>query len=251
VPGAATTEGVFHCPRCGGSLCANTGDSAGDSHCCGEEAVPDDAASTVEYDGWELDQQLEHIHRVLARGKTDDPRLKTAYQQEVSRLDPPHAGPPQPHLRPTGKPAPAPRAPRSKKSASRSFLTWTTLSLGTMAFVCGGVLLGWSLLGDRAELWNLGMPVALGGQIALLVGLVLQLDRLWHDSRHAAAKLDEVDEQLHELKTTTTLLGTGHLSPSSAFYCHLADGAGTELLLSDLKGQLDLLALKISMNDRR
>ncbi len=37
------------------------------------------------------------------------------------------------------------------------------------------------------------MPVALCGQVALLVGLVLQLDRLRHDSHHAAAKLDDVD----------------------------------------------------------
>ncbi|HUT09948.1 MAG TPA: hypothetical protein VMY42_05595 [Thermoguttaceae bacterium] len=236
----------------------NTADSATNLHCCNEEAAPDDSASRPDdsasrpdYDGWELDQQLEHIHRVLAPGKTDDPQFKTAHQQEVSRLDPPHAGPPQPHLRPAGKPALAPRTPTLKNSASRSFLTWTTLLLGTMAFVCGGVLLGWSLLGGRPELWNLGLPVALGGQIALLVGLVLQLDRLWYDSRHAAAKLDDVDEQLHELRTTTTLLGTGHLSPSSAFYSHLADGANTELLLTDLKGQLDLLALKISMNDKR
>jgi len=232
-------------------LCANAGDPAADVHGCGEEAATNSATSGLDYDGWELDQQLEHIHRVLVSGKTDDPRFEAAYQQEVARLDPLHAGPPQPHLRPAGEPAHSPRKPKLKTSASRSFLAWTTLSLGMMAFVCGGVLLGWSLLGGREELWNLGMPVALGGQIALLVGLVLQLDRLWHDSRYAAAKLDEVDEQLHELRTTTTLLGTGHLSPSSAFYCHFADGANPELLLSDLKGQLDLLALKISRNDRQ
>jgi hypothetical protein len=128
-------------------------------------------------------------------------------------------------------------------------LAWGALSLGTMAFVCGGILLGWSLVAGRHELWTVGMPAALGGQIALLIGLVLQLDRLWHQSRHAAAKLERVDEQLHELKATTTLLGTSHASPGGAFYAHLAGGAGTDLLLSDLKAQLDLLALKISMND--
>jgi len=82
-------------------------------------------------------------------------------------------------------------------------LTWTALALGTAACVCGGVLLGWSI----------------------------------------------VDEQLHELKTTTTLLGTGNNSPSGAFYSHLVGGAGPQLLLSDLKGQLDLLALKIMQQD--
>lgn len=128
-------------------------------------------------------------------------------------------------------------------------LTWGALSLGTMAFVCGGILLGWSLSSGRQELWTIGLPIALGGQIALLVGLVLQLDRLWHNSRHAAAKLQHVDEQLHDLKAATTLLGT-NASPGGAFYVHLANGAGPELLLSDLKAQLDLLALKMSEYER-
>ena len=41
------------------------------------------------------------------------------------------------------------------------------------------------------------------------------------------------------------MLGTGHNSIGGAFYSHLAGGAGPELLLSDLKSQLDLLAVKI------
>ncbi len=101
------------------------------------------------------------------------------------------------------------------------------------------------MITGRPELWTIGLPVAIGGQIALLIGLILQLERLWHDSRHAADRLKAVDEQLHDLKTTTTLLGTGHASPGGAFYAHMADGAGPHLLLTDLKGQLDLLALKI------
>jgi len=128
-------------------------------------------------------------------------------------------------------------------------LTWIALALGMTAFACGGMLLGWSLVAGRDELWTLGLPIALGGQIGLLVGLVLQLDRLWHDSRHAAAKLDDVDQQLHELRTATTLLGTSHTSPASAFYSHLSYGASPQLLLSDLKSQLDLLALRIAQRE--
>ncbi len=90
------------------------------------------------------------------------------------------------------------------------------------------------------------MPVALVGQIALLAGLVLQIDRLWHDNRAAASKLDDVDEQIHQLKKTTMLLGASQGPASAAFYTHLARGAGPQLLLTDLKGQLDLLAMKIA-----
>ena len=66
----------------------------------------------------------------------------------------------------------------------------------------------------------------------------------WRDGRSAAAKLDEVDEELHDLKTTAAMLSETH-SPSSAFYAHYAGGANAQLLLADLKGQLDLLAIKI------
>jgi len=39
-------------------------------------------------------------------------------------------------------------------------------------------------------------------------------------------------------------------SPSASdFYAHYAGGANAQLLLTDLKGQLDLLAIKIAEND--
>jgi hypothetical protein len=125
-------------------------------------------------------------------------------------------------------------------------LAWSALSVGTMVLVCGAILLVWAVASDRGELWAVGLPAAVIGQVLLLVGLVLQLDRLWRDSRAAAAKLSKVDVQLHELRATTTLMGAGGASPGSAFYSHLAGGAGPHLLLNDLKGQLDLLAMKIS-----
>ncbi len=124
-------------------------------------------------------------------------------------------------------------------------LAWLTLWLGTTGSVCGLALLGWSMQTGRPEYWAAGMPIILAGQIVLILGLVLELDRIWRDSRRAAARLETVDEQLHDLKTTTSLLGRTH-GPSSAFYAHWAGGAGAEVLLGDLKSQLDLLAVKLS-----
>lgn len=114
-----------------------------------------------------------------------------------------------------------------------------------MAFGCGLALLGWSAYSGSRELWTFGAPIVLAGQIALVLGLVVQLDRIWRDSRRAAARLQTVDEQIHDLKTTTSLLGTTH-GPSAAFYAHWAGGAGPDILLSDLKSQLDLLAVKLA-----
>jgi hypothetical protein len=134
----------------------------------------------------------------------------------------------------------------SRKPRRASPLVWGMLSLGLMAFVCGAVLLGWSLATGRADLWSLGMPITLGGQFALLLGLLLQLESLWEGNRNTVDKLDEVDDRLDDLKQTAALLSSSHSSPAQAFYVHMAGGASPHLLLADLKGQLDLLAVQMA-----
>jgi len=136
-------------------------------------------------------------------------------------------------------------ATRRKRRRS-SPLVLAALSLGLMAFVCGAVLLGWSLAVGRNDLWNLGLPIALVGQFGLLVGLLWQFEGLWEGNRQAADKLDDVDERLEDLNKTAALISTAHSSPAQAFYVHMAGGASPHLLLADLKGQLDLLAVQMS-----
>lgn len=133
-----------------------------------------------------------------------------------------------------------------RKPRRSSPLAWTAIALGLMAFVCGAMLLGWSLVTGRNELWSVGLPIALVGQFALLFGLIWQLDGLWQGNRDAAEKLDDVDGRLDDLNKTATLLTTAHSSPAQAFYVHMAGGASPQLLLADLKGQLDLLAMQMA-----
>lgn len=235
------------CVRCGG-LVGGKAPEVEKATETDRSAAADDGSPPAPYDGWELDQQLQQIERMLDPAAIDRRRIEDSYRQEAARLDPPHEGLSGWHPAPAGGTAHRDRPKLSQLALAA--VTWTALSLGTMAFVCGGILVGWSVVSGRTELWNVGMPIALGGQIALLLGLVLQLDRLWHDSRRAAARLSQVDDRLDELKTTTTLLSTGHSSPGSAFYSHLAGGAGPQVLLSDLKGQLDLLAVQIGEEKR-
>ena len=122
------------------------------------------------------------------------------------------------------------------------------LSFGLMAFVFGGVLLVWSFVTGRSDLWQLGLPVALGGQVGLLLGLILQLEGLWKSSRETTETLDQLDDQLDELRRTTAMLNTTHSSASQSFYVHMAEGASPQMLLHDLKGQLDMLAMRIGDN---
>jgi hypothetical protein len=264
VPGLAWSGEGYRCPRCSTPLSLHgteeappvtTGDdsaAAKKDAAAAPKRAPLDATGQADkdrapYDEWEVSEQLRHIDRILHPGHRRGSRGHAAYRREAAQLDVPHAAVPPWHVSTAVKPA-RKQAVATENSVSLTALTWLALSLGTMAFACGGILLGWSFVTGRQDLWNIGMPVALCGQIALVAGLVLQLERLWHHSRHAASKLETVDEQLHELKHVTTLLGTSHGSPAS-FYSHFSDGASPQLLLSDLKSQLDLLALKISQEE--
>jgi hypothetical protein len=211
------------------------------------------------YDGWEIEEQLRYAFRVLGGSSRSTAKKRRSSAGASSpgartfRVDAGH-GVPSPISRKVRRPsrridrAAAVEEPqRSTSFGDRfvGFIVWTALTFGTMAVVCGLALLGWSAQTGQPELWKIGAPIILGAQVALVLGLVLQLDRIWRDSRRSAARLRTVDQQLDDLKTTTSLLGTTH-APSTAFYAHWAGGAGPDVLLTDLKSQLDLLAIKLA-----
>lgn len=268
VPGvAAAEEGKYACPRCGLELnvsaCRASHSGPAKQACAGpaESSAPaDEPIVTITpepppiSDTWELEEQLRHIERVLAVNKLDGKRTAAKGAAKGTsrriRVDAAHAERPKRHARVRRKTRPRRHLPREGATSWLPFLTWSLLSLGSMALACGGVLVGWSMATGRDDLWSIGTPIVLVGQLVLLMGFILQLDRLWQHSRDASAKLDHVDRRLDELNTTTSLLGTSHSSPAVSFYSHMAAGANPQLLLSDLKGQLDLLATKISQTER-
>jgi hypothetical protein len=215
-----------------------------------EPGAAEDLSDPPPYDGWDLDQQLQDIARLLAAGQLGGSQSQEADRQAGVRIHPPHAGSSAWHLPSAGKSARTSKPNPVRSHSPLIAASWAALSLGTAAFVCGAMLLGWSIVTARQELWAVGTPIALCGQITLLVGLILQLERLWHDSRRAAAKLDQMDGQLHELKIATALLSTSYNSPGGALCSHLADASSSQLLLRDLKSRLDLLASKIAVNDQ-
>ena len=128
---------------------------------------------------------------------------------------------------------------------------WLILSLGLAVFACGGVLLAWSIIGQRDDLWPVGMPLALVGQAALIVGLILQLDGLSHSTRKTTEALSELDGELKNVRQATTLLSSTQAGGAQSFYLHLAEGASPQLLLADLKGQMDLLAQQMARQGER
>jgi hypothetical protein len=216
---------------------------------------PTIAPPAVEDDDWLLDHKLRLLQRKLniahsAGSVENDPRhstFGTAAEHAsfpLAASDTRHRG--SGDTKSTSGADVGSRSSKTTEKRRPAILAWAIMSLGLMSFVCGGVLLAWSFLGHRNDLWGLGMPITLVGQFGLLLGLVLQLDHLWQASRHTADTLNAVDDRLSEINHATTLLRATHSSPAQSFYTHLAEGAHPHLLLADLKGQLDLLSTKMS-----
>lgn len=145
-------------------------------------------------------------------------------------------------------PAANPRSRRMEEPPAKSrsgTLTWTILSLGIMSFVCGGVLMGWSYIGQRNDLWNIGLPFALLGQAGLIIGLIMQLDGLWQSSRDTSTTLHELDDQLSELRTATTRIHAPARQTAQPFHAHFSEQGNPNALLADIKGQLDSLTARL------
>jgi hypothetical protein len=249
----AASSGQLHCGKCGNMLSrmqasdnatsGNATSGARQPQASTFQASPADnadfehrlASAALADDDWTLEAELRGVQRLLSSLKPH-PAAAPAFPGE----QPPH-WPPSPTAMPAGgaKPANIP-PPRGHTIA------WTILGLGLAVFACGAVLLGWSLAAGRADLWPLGMPLALLGQAGLALGVVLQLDGLWHSSRSTAAALTELDGELKTVRQATTLLSSTHSAAGQSFYLHLAEGASPQLLLADLKGQMDLLAQQMA-----
>ena len=271
VPGIAAPDdsGVVCCARCNTEIAGSEVESAtagipwdADSEPASEfvphqfsaQHAQDQAPVTSLLDEWELDDDVRSAQRILGSLSADGQMLAAPgdYQAAPSttsssasigwQLPPGYAGG-MPPLRVDDAHSPAPKKRVERRSSP---LAWLALSLGLMAFVCGVVLLIWAYATARPDLWSLGIPLTLSGQAGLLLGLVMQLEGLWQTNRKTSDTLGDLDDRLKDLRHTTTMMGTTHSSAAQSFYAHMAEGASPQIMLADLKGQLDLLAMKMS-----
>jgi len=227
VPGLASASSTMRCSKCSQPL------TDGPQPALDDTALRRLLTDLPSADDWTLDAELRGVQRLV--GSLRETSAPAAVHATHTTLPAWHV-PPQP----------APREPVAEIRSTPHLAAWTILSLGLAVFACGGVLLGWSIVAERQDLWPIGMPLALIGQAGLILGLVLQLDGLWHTSRQAAQALTQLDGELANMRQATTLLSTSHAGGAQSFYMHLAEGASPQLLLADLKGQLDLLAQQMA-----
>ncbi|HZL91780.1 MAG TPA: hypothetical protein VFB96_25640 [Pirellulaceae bacterium] len=193
-------------------------------------------------DEWEAESELRRVERLIAVLRQSHERDAGEMPSAECRMQSDQNANSAFCTRPS-----ALKQPANSPSAERAGLgVWACLTLGLMAFVCGGVLVIWSFAADRADLWSLGLPLTLAGQVGLVLGLLLQLDGVSQSSRRTEATLTELDSQLDQLRGVTALVSSSHSGPAHSFYAHLTEGASPQILLADLKGQLDLLAQQMA-----
>ncbi|MGD9721528.1 MAG: hypothetical protein AB7O59_06430 [Pirellulales bacterium] len=248
-------RGAVTCARCGRALPVGAANSTAASESLTHAAVhgmpldpsPEANSPANGYDAWELDEEVRRLQArlgtwrradagasALCRPRFERPRAARRAAADTRRYDGPHLGPPPRHR----------RKRQSRGTRRSSWLAWCMLLLGLMAFSCGTALLVYSALEARDDLWTLGLPIAIGGQVGLFLGLVLQLERVWQNGRDAVQKLDRVDEQLYRFHQASQA-NAPHATASESYYAHVADRASPEVLLADLQGQLDLLAAEL------
>lgn len=185
-------------------------------------------------DDWSLDADLAAVTRMMQTLRVD-PQAKA-----------PRASTPQASAATWRMPEPAPQRVVTASAKRNSYLAWPVLMLGMMSFCGGAVLLGWSYIANHPVLWNYGLPAVLAGQALFVLGLVMQLDGLWQNNRDTRQALDELDRELADLRHATSVLTTTHTPAGQSFYAHMAEGASPHLLLADVKGQLDVIAMRLA-----
>lgn len=237
VPGDSTQRG---CARCHGQLAKRA--AADPPAASAEEAASapfafDPLRAPPTLDEWDLNHDLATVTRIMQSLRAEGATAASA---------PPEPRLPTWHATHAAQPLPAPHGAATPPAKRSHWLAWPALMLGVMGFACGAVLLTWSFITGRGDLWTYGLPAILAGQGLLVLGLVLQLEGLWQNTRETRETLRDLDQELAELRHATTLLTSSQSAAGQSFYAHMAEGASPHLLLADVKGQLDLIAARLA-----
>jgi hypothetical protein len=195
----------------------------------------------IELEDWEFEETIKEAQQLVHNVATQQ-RLSLD-QANRTRTDPPHLGW---RDRPPGNDAVPARGTFSLPSQPSGLVAWIILAVGLGGFVCGTALIGLSLFKQQPTLWQLGLPLALLGQVAVLFVVVWQLDVVWHSNRATFVALHAMDEQIRQLRQESKRSQSIDGDDTPMFYRHVAEGASPHVLLEDLKQQIDVLSLQLS-----
>lgn len=201
-------------------------------------------------DDWAARQRVRTVARELRRPNPAAIHATNRVAADRMRLDPPHdlfiqlEQATAPGLAPTSLPSVT--AIQQKHSDHTSqLIAWLIVVTGALVLSCGVGLIAWSLSNREMQYWNLALGLAIGGQGALVLGLVMLIARLWRSSRYAAAKLQDVHARLGQVQQAAEGWNANRASSAPAFYADLVRGASPHIMLANIKGQVDQLATRV------
>ena len=243
VPGVAASaaDTTITCARCGQRLSRRAGSESA--------SVPfENLPEFVELEDWEFAETIQQAER-LVRSVVNDSSAACRHHRPVRSSKPGRrVTASSTDLRPS---ATGELAQRDTSANSPTSLPWLIMAFGLAVFVCGAVLTAWSVVQQHPVMWQIGLPLVLGGQVAILAVVIWQLDSVWNSNRATFVALHAVDQQVHELVSQWEALQQCTDTPDQPFYRHLAEEASPEVLLADLKDQLDLLSERLAQQHRR
>jgi hypothetical protein len=189
----------------------------------------------------ELGRRLQHsVHgverRVDASQKSFPPQ--TSFADIAERTATPIVDPLSYHR--TTQPAPPPGPEFAQ------IFAWLVTLVGFTSLAVGLGTMAWIIAHGGSEFWSHALALTLAGQGALIFGLILVVARLWRHSRHASGKLQEVHAELAQVHRATEALSGLRTAGAPAFYAELVRGASPQMLLTNLKGQIDQLATRLN-----
>jgi hypothetical protein len=191
---------------------------------------------------WQLRRRTRELGRKLrhepagAQRRVDGPQNLFADLAEQSA---------SPIVDPSSYNRPAATLPPASPEFGQYFAWFVTL-IGFASLAAGLGMIAWSIAHGGSEFWNQALALTLAGQGTLIFGLVLVVSRLWRHSRHTSGKLHQVHTELGQLQRTADALSAMRSGGAPAFYAELVRGASPQMLLTNLKGQLDQLATRLN-----
>lgn len=257
MPGVAhATSGRTVCSRCQQTL--RTTKPAQHARVCDDGVALDEQATVVaagtppfRNDDWPARQRVRSMVRELRRPNIAASKSLTSTFSDRRRFEPPQdlfgrlEQSTSAYVTPDASQPSANTIPQTRRTDGSQIAAWMIVIVGTLSLASGIGLIAWSLSTRQMLYWNLALGLALGGQGTLILGLVLVASRLWRHSRYAAGKLQEVHARLGQLQKTAEVLTAMRTGGAPAFYADLVRGASPQMLLTNLKGQLDQLATRL------
>ena len=107
-------------------------------------------------------------------------------------------------------------------------------------------MLAWATAFGLPQSWRWGLTMTITAEGMLILGLAWMAVRLWRNSRRVNQQLEGVADQLQEFERLTGALAGSRMSSSQHYYDHFSQAASPDMLVANLRGQVDQLASRLA-----